>query len=84
MEWDIFLMPPTERGVKHLRELAKAAGEGYHAMAAFVIQMEGVQEVRPNVATHEEFGVALKEAQEAGVEVLPLCCKVTEDELWIL
>lgn len=74
---------PTERGVKHLRELAKAAGEGYHAMAAFVIQMEGVQEVRPNVATHEEFGVALKEAQEAGVEVLPLCCKVTEDELWI-
>lgn len=75
---------PTERGVKHLRELAKAAGEGYHAMAAFVIQMEGVQEVRPNVATHEEFGVALKEAQEAGVEVLPLCCKVTEDELWIL
>lgn len=75
---------PTERGVKHLRELAKAAGEGYHAMAVFVIQMEGVQEVRPNVATHEEFGVALKEAQEAGVEVLPLCCKVTEDELWIL
>ena len=74
---------PTERGVKHLRELAKAAGEGYHAMAAFVIQMEGVWEVRPNVATHEEFGVALKEAQEAGVEVLPLCCKVTEDELWI-
>lgn len=74
---------PTERGVKHLRELAKAAGEGYHAMAVFVIQMEGVQEVRPNVATHEEFGVALKEAQEAGVEVLPLCCKVTEDELWI-
>ena len=74
---------PTERGVKHLRELAKAAGEGYHAMAAFVIQMEGVREVRPNVATHEEFGVALKEAQEAGVEVLPLCCKVTEDELWI-
>ena len=74
---------PTERGVKHLRELAKAAGEGYHAMAALVIQMEGVQEVRPNVATHEEFGVALKEAQEAGVEVLPLCCKVTEDELWI-
>lgn len=75
---------PTERGVKHLRELTKAAGEGYHAMAVFVIQMEGVQEVRPNVATHEEFGVALKEAQEAGVEVLPLCCKVTEDELWIL
>lgn len=75
---------PTERGVKHLRELAKAAGEGYHAMAVFVIQMEGVQEVRPNVATHEEFGVTLKEAQEAGVEVLPLCCKVTEDELWIL
>ena len=29
---------PTERGVKHLRELAKAAGDGYHAAVAFVIQ----------------------------------------------
>ena len=28
---------PTERGVKHLKELTKAVKEGYHAMVAFVI-----------------------------------------------
>lgn len=74
---------PTLRGVKHLRELARAAKEGYHCSVAFVIQMEGVQEVRPNVSTHEEFGIALKEAMDAGVEVLHLKCKVLEDALWI-
>lgn len=75
---------PTERGVKHLRELTRAVGEGYHCMAAFVIQMEGIFEVRPNVSTHPEFGEALREAQEAGVEILALSCRVTEDSLEIV
>lgn len=75
---------PTERGVKHLRELTKAVGEGYHCMAVFVIQMEGIHEVRPNVSTHPEFGEALKQAEEAGVEILALSCQVTEDSLSIL
>lgn len=75
---------PTERGVKHLRELTKAAGEGYHCMVVFVIQMEGIYEVRPHIATHPEFGVALEEAKRAGVEVLFLGCRVMEDTLEIL
>ena len=74
---------PTTRGIKHLKELAKASFEGYHCMVAFVIQMEGITEVRPNVTTHAEFGVALNEAIAAGVEVLHLQCKVSEDEFWI-
>lgn len=74
---------PTERGVKHLRELIKAKEEGYHAMLAFVIQMEGVYEVRPNIATHPEFAVVFEEAKKAGVEILFLPCKVTPDELKI-
>lgn len=74
---------PTQRGVKHLKELQKAASEGYHCMAAFVIQMEGVSEVRPNTATHEEFAQALEEAKRDGVEILALKCKVNESELEI-
>ena len=35
---------PTERGVKHLRELAAACGQGYKCLIAFVIQMEGISE----------------------------------------
>lgn len=75
---------PTERGVKHLRELAKAIDKGYKAMVAFVIQVDGVTEVRPNVETHPEFGVALQEAINAGVKVLNLPCHVTENELIIV
>lgn len=72
---------PTERGVKHLRGLTKAVKAGYQCYAAFVVQMEGINEVRANVATHEEFGKALEEAKAAGVKVLCLGCKVTEDTL---
>ena len=72
---------PTERGIKHLKELAKAVGKGYHAILAFVIQMNGITEVRPNMATHPAFGKALEEAKEAGVEVLFLPCRVTENTL---
>ncbi len=75
---------PTERGVKHLRELAKAAKKGIKASLAFVIQMAGVDEVRPNVDTHPEFGVALKEAKDAGVEILFLKCHVEPDTLEII
>jgi len=74
---------PTERGVKHLRELTAAIDKGYKAMAAFVIQVEGVSEVRPNIETHPEFGVALTEAKNAGVEVIFLECNVKKDELTI-
>lgn len=74
---------PTERGVKHLRELAGATKQGYHCMIAFVIQMEGVTEVRPNEVMHKEFKEAFEEAKDAGVGVLFLCCKVGKDTLVI-
>ena len=75
---------PTTRGVKHLRELIKAKKVGYECAVAFVIQMEGVKEVRPNIDTHPEFGVALQEAKEAGVKILYLTCKVGRDNLEII
>lgn len=75
---------PTERGIKHLNELSRAAKEGFICYAAFVIQMEGIKEVRANVATHAEFGKALEEAKAAGVQVLCLECRVTEDTLEIV
>ena len=75
---------PTERGVKHLKELAAACGQGYKCLIAFVIQMEGISEVRPNTETHPEFGAALHEAKAAGVEVLFLKCHVGMDRLEII
>ncbi len=75
---------PTERGVKHIRELIKAKKAGYHAILAFVIQMDGVDEVRANVDTHAEFGETLDDARKAGVEVLFLTCHVEPDSLIII
>ena len=75
---------PTERGEKHLCELTKATKDGYKAMLAFVIQMDGVSEVRPNIKTHPEFGTALAEAKATGVEVLFLKCHVEPDLLEII
>lgn len=74
---------PTERGIKHLKELTNAVKKGYNCSIAFVIQMEGVHEVRANIKTHREFGQALEEAEKAGVQVLFLECKVTEDLMQI-
>lgn len=74
---------PTERGVKHIRELMKARDEGFHAAIAFVIQTECVTEVRPNAATHPAFAQALEEAKEAGVKVIFLPCRVTPERLTV-
>lgn len=75
---------PTERGVKHIRELMKARDAGYCAILAFVIQMDNVTEVRANIQTHAAFGAVLEEAKRAGVRVLCLPCHVEPDRLDIL
>ena len=74
---------PTERGTKHLRELITAVHSGYQAAAAFVIQMDGVTEVRPNLAMDPAFGEALRDAETAGVRLLMLPCHVEPDSISI-
>jgi len=69
---------PTERGVKHLKELTALAKEGYGAYVLFVIQMADVKYLHPNDATDPQFGESLRSAVEAGVQVLAVDCAVTE------
>ena len=75
---------PTVRGVKHIRELMKAQKQGFWCGIAFVIQMNGIEEVLPNKETHPEFGEALSEAKQAGVHVLNLTCSVDKNSLEII
>jgi len=75
----LFPDAPTERGVKHLKELALAADKGYEAYVVFVVQMKGVECFFPNVRTHPEFGAELKNAAGAGVHVLCYDCHVGSD-----
>lgn len=79
----LFPDAPTERGVKHLDELAAAAGKGYHCQIAFVIQMNGIHTVFPNDDTQPEFGQALSSAVKAGVQVVCYGCHVEADKIQI-
>lgn len=74
---------PTERGVKHLNELAECIKDGYEAYVVFVVQMENAKRVEPNFDTHFEFGEALNKASESGVGVFAFNCEVKSDYLAI-
>ena len=72
---------PTERGIKHINELALAVSQGYSAYILFVVQMKGISEMRPNDITHRAFGDALRKANKKGVRILALDCNVTENSI---
>ncbi len=72
---------PTERGVKHLRELTESLKDGYEAYVLFVIQMKEIAALYPNDATHKAFGDALRFAAAEGVRVLAVDCTVTKDRV---
>ena len=77
----LFPDAPTERGVKHLRELVECKEAGYDAYVLFVIAMTGVTSVSPNDEMHPAFGDALREASRAGVRILAVDCIVTADRI---
>lgn len=77
----LFPDAPTERGVKHLHELAEAAKQGYHCTIAFVITMNGIHLVFPNNETQPEFGQAMREAAKAGVQIVYYSCHVEADSV---
>lgn len=82
---NVVLFPdaPSDRAVKHVRELVSAVAKGYKAYVILVIQMEDVDYFTPNCSTHPEFAQALEEARAAGVQVLAYDCHVTADSMTI-
>ena len=74
---------PTERGVKHIRELQRAAEAGLDTTLFFVVQFQDAYSVSPNDVTHPAFGEALREATAHGVNVCAYDCLVTPDSLSI-
>ena len=74
---------PTQRGVKHVRGLAELAKQDCRCVVLIVIQMKGVHVFRPNWETHPEFGEALTEARDAGVEIIAVDCRVVPGKVEI-
>lgn len=81
----VILFPdaPTERGVKHINELADAVKNGYEAYVFFICQMKDCRYFTPNRQTHPQFADALKTAAEKGVQVRCVNCDLSEDTLTI-
>lgn len=79
----LFPDAPTERGVKHIKELIACKKEGYEAYILFVVQMKEVHTFAPNDETHPAFGDTLREAAEAGVQIIAMDCIVTPESIEI-
>jgi len=74
---------PTERGVKHIKELISCLEQGFEAYIIFVVQMKGVNKFEPNEEHHKEFADVLNMAREKGVKVLVYDCVVTPESIEI-
>ncbi|WP_138442192.1 DNA/RNA nuclease SfsA [Marinobacter alexandrii] len=60
----------TTRGQKHLRELMAQVAQGDRAVLFFVVNHTGIQTVRPADHIDPTYGKLLREACDAGVEVI--------------
>lgn len=74
---------PSERAVKHVRELCEAQREGYETYVFFVIQMKDVKYFTPNTDTHPLFAETIRMAKEKGVKVVAYDCQVGTDTIEI-
>ena len=79
----LFPDAPTERGLKHVRELTECLKQGFEAYLVFIVQMQGAEYFTPNKETDPAFASALKQAAEAGVQVLAWDCRVTPDSMTV-
>jgi sugar fermentation stimulation protein A len=81
----IGLFPDTVsvRGSKHLRELITVVRGGGRAVLCFVAMHNAIEEVRPADQIDLLYGRTLREAQQAGVEVLAYGVDVSEQQLFV-
>jgi sugar fermentation stimulation protein A len=71
----------SERGSRHLRELMRMKAGGVRPVQVYCVQRADVNEVRPADAIDAEYGRTLREAIDAGVEVLAYRARVTPAEI---
>lgn len=77
----LFPDAPTQRGRRHVEELAQAVQEGKRAAVVFVVQREDAVMFTSNDEADPAFGQALREAASVGLEVYAYLCRVSRDEV---
>lgn len=77
----LFPDAPTLRGTKHLLGLSKAKAKGYGAGVFFIIQRQDADVFTPNDEMDQEFGKALRYAQDVGVDIFAYKCQVSPNKI---
>lgn len=71
----------TERGTKHLAELASMVAEGHRAIMVFLVQRADVTKLSLARDVDPNYGAAFDKAHAAGVEMVALRCKLSPSEI---
>ncbi|MCP3751669.1 DNA/RNA nuclease SfsA [Pseudomonas sp. SBB6] len=73
----------TQRGAKHLRELATLARQGVRAVQLYCVNLSGVEAVRPADEIDRAYADALRAAVADGVEVLAYGTRIDGEQVYI-
>jgi sugar fermentation stimulation protein A len=79
----LFPDAPTERGRRHVAELAALARAGERASVVFVAQGGGARAVKVDTHIDPAFAAALRAAAASGVEVYAYSCPLTPAGIWL-
>ena len=71
----------TERGVKHLEEMAEMVREGHRAMMVFLIQRNDAAKLTFARDIDASYGEAFDRATARGVEAIALRCRMSEEAI---
>ncbi|AGK58293.1 sugar fermentation stimulation protein [Hyphomicrobium denitrificans 1NES1] len=73
----------TERGAKHLRELAAMVAQGHRAVTVFLVQRDDAEIFRLASDLDPAYATAFQTAAAAGVEMLCYRCKLSPTEITV-
>ncbi len=71
----------TQRGQKHLRELMAMAQQGHRAVIFFAVLHSGIEKVSPAHHIDPAYAKLLKQAEEAGVEIISYAAEISPQEI---
>ena len=74
----------TERGRRHVRHLAELSAEGLDVMVLFVVQRPDAECFQPQWKRDPDFGYALFEASQNGLQIRVIKMKMTTDTIYYL
>ncbi|MGH8383234.1 DNA/RNA nuclease SfsA [Pseudomonas sp.] len=73
----------TQRGAKHLRELAALARQGVRAVQLYCVNLSAIEAVRPADEIDAAYAQALRAAVADGVEVLAYGTRIDGEQIYI-